>query len=224
MSRPTDSWDDTPSQSGSAPFASGSAAAYSTKKPKISVVRDDWEMDDDDEADTMTPIAVEEQNKRIWEDANTKPQHPMPKVVMSRGASAPVTSPSLPLNQPPPMRILKRPSATPAQVKQIASPGESFQEREARYQAARERIFGTSSPDAAGATTPKDTQKKASGSASPSSGPQVSPATKVIRDPRGPPNQSSVASDSRGFGERTAQKPPMTANIPQIHDANPTMT
>lgn len=50
------------------PFASGSAA-YSTKKPKIPVVRDDWEMDDDDESDTMAPVAVEEQNKRIWEDA-----------------------------------------------------------------------------------------------------------------------------------------------------------
>ncbi len=80
--------------------------------------------------------------------SNSRESRPMPSVVMSRGSFTQSTSTNLPLNEPPAMRILKRPSPSsnlPSNINMTI--GESLQDREARYVAARERIFRTSTSE-----------------------------------------------------------------------------
>ncbi|KAF8960945.1 hypothetical protein BDZ97DRAFT_1277599 [Flammula alnicola] len=225
MPRSIDTWDDEPRRpTRSIASASGSKSSI----PKIQqpiAVRDDWELDDDEEEDVGR--SVDEQNKRIWEDANTKEHHPMPALVISRGTSASVTTPSLPLNQPPAMRILKRPSASPSQssTNVNATTGETLQEREARYQAARERIFGSSSEE-----TPENGDKKSNPTfkkATTSTLPPPSPATKAVRDPRGPSNGAANASgksEDKGFGERKKLAPPSSTTPVSTASTTPTST
>ncbi|KAF4613278.1 hypothetical protein D9613_011017 [Agrocybe pediades] len=222
MSRPaTDTWGDEPGSTMSVKHimsgsGSGTSTGRSFKPIKAPAVVDDWEMDneDEDEEDAARPV-TDVQNKRIWEDANSKEYRPMPSLVISRNSTSISVTPSLPLNQPPPMRILKRPSpgVSPSASTSTAPVGETFQEREARYQAARERIFGTS-----GDTTPPsddNTTKKGSNkskkAASPTN-PQNPPSVKVVREPRGPasPNASGeYAPANKGFGERRGgMRPP----------------
>lgn len=139
--------------------------------------------------------------------SNNHEHHPMPSLIISRGSSSIPATPSLPLNQPPAMRILKRPSPSQSPSQSSAnlnSNGETLQQREARYQAARERIFGASSDG------PQETgQKKNSSQKSLSS--QTPPPPTVVREPRGP---SSVSTDgqsipqNKGFGDRKAKRPP----------------
>ncbi|KAK0484660.1 hypothetical protein IW261DRAFT_1458042 [Armillaria novae-zelandiae] len=118
-----DDWD-APSASASTPVTTRAAAP----------VRDDWEDDEDDETDAPT----EEANQRLWNDANTKPAAPMPTVVSSSTPPPGAFQPA--------MRILKRPGPVASAAHGGAAPSggeeEEFREREARYQAARERIFG----------------------------------------------------------------------------------
>ncbi|KAK0223937.1 hypothetical protein IW262DRAFT_1370017 [Armillaria fumosa] len=112
-------------------------------------VRDDWE-DDEDEDEAQAEAPTEEANQRLWNDANTKPAAPMPTVVSSSTPTPP------PAAFQPAMRILKRPgTGTVANAAAAPSAGEegSFREREARYQAARERIFGGEREQATGAST-----------------------------------------------------------------------
>jgi len=167
---------------------------------------------------------VDAQNKRLWEEAyvdvvfrifmfedltldnrNSKEFRPMPAVIISRGASASNTPSSLPLNQPPTMRILKRPSpsASPSQSSTNVNGSESLQDREARYQAARERIFGPSSPSAGS----NDKMPKVS-----SPTPPPLEATKIVREPRGPDssgdNGTGQRHDGKGFRERKIKPPP----------------
>lgn len=134
----------------------------------------------------------------------------MPDLIISRGTSSTsVALPSLPLNQPPPMRILKRPSASSSSTPSTNSgsvAGETLKEREARYHAARERIFGVS-PDEEPAqeSDEKPTRKVVSPlSALPAA------SVKLVREPRGP--DANVGSDlnTKGFGERKAKEPPAT--------------
>ncbi|KAJ7861282.1 hypothetical protein B0H13DRAFT_2568349 [Mycena leptocephala] len=93
---------------------------------------------------------IAEDNQRIWENANA--QMPMPSLIVSGAAAAP---PAAALQ--PKMRILKRPTnAGPVGLPPPTVAGETLKEREARYQAARERIFGaeadgTASPGRRGA-------------------------------------------------------------------------
>lgn len=132
----------------------------------------------------------------------------MPSLVISRNSTSSVT-PSLPLNQPPAMRILKRPSPaiSSSASTSTVSAGETFQEREARYQAARERIFGSSTDNSqnnGGKKSPK--AKKATSPTSPSN-----PSVKVVREPRGPtsPNINGEGkSENNGFAERRGKQPP----------------
>jgi hypothetical protein len=158
----------------------------------------------------------------------------MPALVISRGASSSVTTPTLPLNQPPPMRILKRPSGSPSPASTSASTptGETLQEREARYQAARERIFGSGGAGVEGASenaeNKKDLPPKRSGSQSmsPTSTSTILTATattKVVRNPRGPSNTSSsgvVAGN--GFAERKKTVPPTSAAAPNASSTTTT--
>lgn len=208
-----------------------SSSANRLKASAPAIVRDDWELDDEEEEE-HTGTSLEEKNKQIWEDAcvyvllrgthaiyltccslqdsNSKVHHPMPTLVISRGASTSVSTPSLPLNQPAPMKILKRPSAssTPSSTNSSTPAGETFREREARYQVARERIFGVSSEQAAeganAATKAEGSSKKANSPVSP-----LPPATKVVRNPRGPPNTTSGAVPENGFKGRRKPSTPV---------------
>ena len=131
----------------------------------------------------------------------------MPSLIISRGTSSTsVALPSLPLNQPPQMRILKRPSPsippTPSTNSGSAA-GETLKEREARYHAARERIFGSSPNEEQENDDKKLAKKVMSPPLSPE--PNSVASVKLVREPRGPDGSNF---DTKGFGERKAQRPP----------------
>ena len=129
----------------------------------------------------------------------------MPSLIISRGTSSTsVALPSLPLNQPPQMRILKRPSPslTPTvSTNSGSAAGETLKEREARYHAARERIFGASPNE----EQENDDKKSIRKVVSPPHSPDPPAIVKLVREPRGPDGSNF---DTKGFGERKAQRPP----------------
>jgi hypothetical protein len=102
------------------------------------------------------------------------------------------------------MRILKRPSPSlspAASTNSGSAAGETLKEREARYHAARERIFGASSNEEQENDDKKSIRRVVSPPLSP-----LPPATvKLVREPRGPDGSKF---DTKGFGERKAQRPP----------------
>ncbi|KAJ7784923.1 hypothetical protein DFH07DRAFT_786309 [Mycena maculata] len=152
-------------------------------------VSDDWE-DDEDEDEPQNG----EDNQRIWENANA--QTPMPNLILSGSSHAAAAPPAAAFQ--PKMRILKRPTNSgPVAPPPPVAPGETLKEREARYQAARERIFGA---EGEGPSSPGD---KTSG--------QTPPAgVGVVRNPRGPaPNDDSAP---KGFRARSANPPPPSPN------------
>ena len=128
---------------------------------------------------------------RYWA-RNTK--SPMPQLVISRSStSATVVSPPPPTIIQAPMRILKRqtPTTTPSNTSASPSPTpQSLTERDAKYQEARERIFGSPKP------SEQDSPKTGT--------PPPRPIPNVIRNPTGPetntPGPNSNA--SQGFGGR----------------------
>ncbi|KAF5350593.1 hypothetical protein D9756_008676 [Leucocoprinus leucothites] len=194
-----------------------------SRKPVVTPaqVRDDWEDDDDDENDVkgteelkeeLSPssspknrvhaLPVEEgTNKKIWEAANSQDSAPMPALLSSRTGS--VIPPPAGAFQPA-MRILKRPQSSSSSASQgspATSPpptGESLHEREARYAAARERIFGLDGSDESVATSPK-----------------LSNNVKIIREPKAPDSapgkQQAQSAGFRGRGGKTASatRPPV---------------
>lgn len=123
----------------------------------------------------------------------------MPSLVISRGTSSTsVALPSLPLNQPPPMRILKRPSPSLSPIPSTNSNsanGETLKEREARYHAARERIFGATLNEEPGQEENDDKKK-----------PPLTRSVKLVREPRGPDTVGNI-SDIKAFAEPKAQRP-----------------
>ncbi|KAJ7291915.1 hypothetical protein C8J57DRAFT_1492392 [Mycena rebaudengoi] len=149
-------------------------------------VSDDWEDDvEEDEAQNG------EDNQRIWENANARA--PMPSLIVS-GSSHAATAPP-PAAFQPKMRILKRPTNSgPAEgLQQPVAAGETLKEREARYQAARDRIFGG---EAEGTSTPE----KKDGRSSPA-------GVAVVRNPRGPAAEAPNSA-SKGFRARSGNPPP----------------
>ncbi|KAJ7147784.1 hypothetical protein C8R43DRAFT_1009617 [Mycena crocata] len=167
-------------------------------------VSHDWEDDSDD---------APEDNQRIWENANAQNANPMPRVIVSGSSQA-----ALALASQPQMRILKRPTnAAPVAPPPPVAPVETLKEREARYQAARGRIFGTEAEADAGAAG-KEKVDVAAGKKSPGSG--------VTRNPRGPTGagasdgQNPAAGNGNGttgFRARNANPPPPSPN-PPTHD------
>ncbi|KAI0330021.1 hypothetical protein GY45DRAFT_1434996 [Cubamyces sp. BRFM 1775] len=213
MSTPADSWGG-PSSTIVHPRA---------MKPPLVNVRDDW---DDDEEDAQEQ---EDDPHQVWEEANKRT--PMPQVVIA-GSS---TSGAAALSPPPAalqpvLRILKRPQASATSSTSMSpSPGhsaagspalstdasKSYAEREARYQAARERIFGEG-----GAGVAPEDGKDAQGIAKltrSSSGP-APVSVQIAREPKGPPSSSSAdatatgnnhqakAHDTRGFSSRRGKR------------------
>lgn len=112
----------------------------------------------------------------------------MPTVIISPNASS--TSNVVAI-QPgvfePKMQILKRPKDTdlPSSSSQKSMPGESLKERESRYQAARQRIFGEAENTAQGETNT------------------------ILRQPTGPSesNPGSGSKPPKGFQGRGAGTP-----------------
>ena len=103
------------------------------------------------------------------------------------------------------MRILKRPSPSlspAASTNSGSAAGETLKEREARYHAARERIFGSSPNEEQESDDKKKSIRKVV-STPPSPNPPA--IVKLVREPRGPDGSNF---DTKGFGERKAQRPP----------------
>ncbi|OSC96499.1 hypothetical protein PYCCODRAFT_1441025 [Trametes coccinea BRFM310] len=196
----------TASDSWGAPSTSAIISRASQHSQAQSAVRDDW---DDDDAD----LPDEEDPQKLWEEANARA--PMPQVVIagSSTSNAAALSPP-PAALQPVMRILKRPSASPSSS--ASSPGsstandpsasKSYAEREARYQAARERIFGESQP----ATETTDAQQP-EGGANARSATNATPV-RITREPKGPPPRTATQKDPdlgaevRGFSSRRGAK------------------
>ncbi|KAF9781315.1 hypothetical protein BJ322DRAFT_1080394 [Thelephora terrestris] len=152
-------------------------------------VPDDWDDDDEEE---------ETDSQKIWETANSK--SPMPQLVISRpSTSTTVFSPPPSTVIQAPMKILKRPTqtTTPSNTSS-ASPSldnKSLAEREARYQEARERIFGGPSKPS-GQDDPKTRT------------PPSKPVSNITRDPAGPQPDGSDSNASQGFGSKRSRRPP----------------
>ncbi|KAG6816624.1 hypothetical protein H0H87_004471 [Tephrocybe sp. NHM501043] len=189
----------------------------SRRKVPVQTVPDDW--DDDEDEDEDGPV-TEEVNQRIWDDANAKAANPMPMLVIAPSAtSASYVVPPPQSAFQPTMRILKRPNSganSKSATLPPSSSAETLKEREARYQAARERIFG---PDT-GTTTPlsEELSTNASNSAHLISftgkrerAMEPTPSA-VVRNPKGPPRDGETT--TRGFcGQRA--KPPSSHSPPQ---------
>ncbi|KAH9941538.1 hypothetical protein B0H21DRAFT_752379 [Amylocystis lapponica] len=174
-------------------------ATVAPRRAPLQAVPDDWDEADDDE---------EEDQQQIWEDANKK--MPMPELVIS-GSSITSTAPPPTAAFQPALRILKRPTASQtsssSSANTLTDTQKSYAEREAQYQAARERIFQDNlqnrpitnkSPNGAHSSQ-GDTD------AMPPSGSAV--AVKVVRNPRGPTVdngkvQNPAGGQPRGFVSR----------------------
>jgi hypothetical protein len=134
----------------------------------------------------------------------------MPSVIMSRGFS---TGNSLPFNQPPAVHILKRPSpsssTSPTNLHTTAE--ETLQDREARYEVARERIFGS--------FTQSENQENISGSKKEDgfdNKPTPASSSKLLRELRGP--TSFAGNAHKGFGERKFKRSLNTCPGPDPSD------
>ena len=104
------------------------------------------------------------------------------------------------------MRILKRPSpslSSTVPTNSGSAAGETLKDREARYHAARERIFGASSNE----EQEKDEANKLDRKVVSSECPLPATSVKLVREPRGPDGSNF---DAKGFRERRTSRPPAT--------------
>jgi len=146
--------------------------------PSTREIPDDW----DDDPSTSD----QEDSQKIWEGANKA--GPMPELVLASGSTQNVVPPASAFQSP--VRILKRSLVPPQKYTNAASAtAETFAERSARYNAARERIFA-------------DT---AEGKVGDGEGTSL-----VIRNPKGPghsPGPNGRGREgSHGFAERVASQ------------------
>jgi hypothetical protein len=132
---------------------------------------------------------------------------PMPELIISTSNTAPTAVPPPVTAFQTPMRILKRPSSQNSNSNSTSShtPIETLAQKEARYQAARERIFGGddvsgSNISDSGNGSSKRVQK----------GNTSSPSVNVVRNPTGP-SENLGGSDSgrvsKGFKRRSTKGP-----------------
>ncbi|KAI1790106.1 hypothetical protein LXA43DRAFT_532584 [Ganoderma leucocontextum] len=193
----------------------GSPAATAVQrraKPAADTVRDDWDDDDDELEEAEDP-------QRLWEEANQRA--PMPELVIagSSTSGAAATSPP-PAAFQPSLRILKRPTASSSSSSSASSlptagsgssnaSSSTYAEREARYQAARDRIFGNNSPSPG---TPSEPSQPKTQNSAPKRSP---PSVQIVREPKGPsiadpeatsPDGRGQGDDSRGFGSRRGKR------------------
>lgn len=151
----------------------------------------------------------------------------MPEVLVK--SSSTIVAPPASAFQPQ-LRILKRPSATPpaSTSPSLVGARETVQQREAKYNAARERIFGTNEQG-----QDSEGSRNASLSSLQSAPPlrdgvrridptqsSTPPRTFVTRNPRGPADAGLTMADAdgspvpRGFGRRIGDSKP----VPQADD------
>lgn len=182
-----DVWDQPSDYSGLSSYPPG-AATKSQRKPQ-QVVPDDWDNDEDEEED----------NAKVWEDANNKA--PMPQLIISPSSTGTCVVPPPPAAFQPTMRILKRPS--PSQSASNSTTSLSLQtrntlaEREAQYQEARNRIFGTMSERVSDDPSSQRGIRNGSGKGADAG----SAGSAVLRTPTGP-------SDAEKEVGRTDDSPP----------------
>jgi hypothetical protein len=147
-------------------------------------------------------------NSPTWIHRNTRA--PMPELLISSSSTATtvVSPPALAFQAP--MRILKRPSSQNSGSNSTSSQTlpESLAQREARYQAARERIFG--GDDGSGSNISDSIGGKSRRGIGSQKGSPSLQATHVIRNPIGP-SESSIDMDavqvSKGFKRRSTKQP-----------------
>ncbi|KAI0340337.1 hypothetical protein BDW22DRAFT_1360274 [Trametopsis cervina] len=189
---PSDPWDD-----------SSTAPRISAPVKRDEPIRDDWDDDDEDDED--------EDPHKVWSDANAKA--PMPQLVIAPSATSSSAVSPPPAAFQPSIRILKRPSASSAS-NLSAPPADASQkslaDREANYQAARQRIFGTasaSSPVVSDEQATLSASRTGSSASHPTATPTAAASTKIIRNPRGPDTvaDSSTVGNANGF--RKTRKP-----------------
>jgi len=190
----TDSWD----------YISSGQSPLPASQRKAQVVPDDWDADEDEE----------EEPQKLWDNANNKA--PMPELVIASTSATSSSVPPPPAAFQPSLRILKRPSASPTPTSIQSGSADlqkSYAEREAQYQAARERIFGgdSTTPPQGAATTEKNRKiaNRSSGSIMENA---TAVSSTVIRNPRGPDSASqdtprtrgadTGSSEGRGFASR----------------------
>ncbi|KAG1807476.1 uncharacterized protein BJ212DRAFT_1485594 [Suillus subaureus] len=179
---------------GLSPYPLAGAATKSQRKPQ-QVVPDDWDNDEDEEED----------NAKVWEDANNKA--PMPELVISPSSTGTCVVPPPPAAFQPTMRILKRPS--PSQSASNSTTSLSSQtrntlaEREAQYQEARNRIFGTTGERGSDDIPSRRGVRNGSGKGADAG----STASAVLRTPTGPSDADQEVgrtddSPPKGFRDR----------------------
>ncbi|KAL1680587.1 hypothetical protein EV122DRAFT_276046 [Schizophyllum commune] len=177
------------------PFSAGSGADPWDQAPSTSArrthakkaaVRDDWEDEDDEEPAEPTV----EGNQKLWNAANSQTSAPMPTIIPSASSSHPVVPPP-PAAFQPQLKILKRPTnASPSPSPSPPVNTQSLQEREAKYQAARERIFGSGSSSAEASSSSLSAKKEE--------------GAKHIRQPKGPEGSDQREKGFKGRGDRGA--------------------
>lgn len=141
----------------------------------------------------------------------------MPQVVIASSSTSSSTVPPPAAAFQPSIRILKRPSAS-SNCQPVTPPAadaqqKSFVQREADYQLARERIFGGSTTRAETTATlvaKRDTIGSEALRDTPGCQPSrkvTPPATKIIRNPRGPDtSKGSQSGPAKGFKSRRLQE------------------
>ncbi|KAJ6467380.1 hypothetical protein C8R45DRAFT_1219128 [Mycena sanguinolenta] len=136
-------------------------------------------------------------NHRVWDHANTRA--PEPILSPSYSSSSPSARPPPAAALRPAMRILKRPSpsSTPTPAPAPApSTAAALKEKEARYAAARERIFGPGADDSAGGVG-NESEREGKGREKE----RRDKGAGVVRNPKGP-------SEGEGGGFGGKRRPP----------------
>jgi hypothetical protein len=122
---------------------------------------------------------------------------PMPQIVSALpSASVPATAL---LNQPT-LKILKRPASSSPAPTVLPRALESLADKQARYENARQKIFGSD-------TTPSTASQTSSNTAQPSTPPIV----RVTREPLGPGSPPPSASAAKGFTGRRTHRPDVSS-------------
>ena len=159
---------------------------------------------------------------RPWPRFPRNTRAPMPNLVMAGSSTSSAAMSPPPAAFQPVLRILKRPTATPTSSSPNTPPSDSgtsnpnsYAAREARYQAARERIFGDSS-------SPSESSDKLS--TTNGTGSKKAPVpVQIAREPKGPPTAQSgstspggrgQAGDARGFGARRGKRRGLASGRP----------
>jgi SUZ domain len=144
-------------------------------------------------------IVFETLRYRTWIARNARA--PMPELIISSSGTTATAVPPPAIAFQTPMRILKRPSSQNSGSNSSSSqtPIETLAQKEARYQAARERIFGGDE----GSGKLKGNNRIQKGSPSPS-------VVNVVRNPIGPSGNckdTEGGQESKGFRRRSTKGP-----------------